>query len=443
MEEIKIGKSPQGLERIKWLGPAFIWMLAAAGSGELLFTPRVAAKYGYTLLWAMIASVVFKWFINKEIGRYTVCSGTTIFRGFKEISGTANWVIWLITVPQLLVAVASVAGLAGGAATVFIGLDSTYLKMISIVIIVLSCLIIYVEQYQTLEKTTTVLAFIRAVAVLAAAISVHPDLQALGSGMIPQVPQNVQTKEVLPWLGFVLAGPAGLMWFSYWLQARGYGAAALNRDRPIEKHRINDQQKKDLRGWLTQLTIANTIAVLGALVIVLAFLILGTELLLAKNLVPEQNQIAETLGTLLESVWGRFGFYFMLVIIATTFFSTLISNQDGYARMFADGTKIIIAPWKKSPSKLNDKKLQRIYLVTVLGILPMVLYWMVGEPVGLLKLAGIIEGLQIPLLAGLVLYLNLKTLPEGLKPSWFSIAGTALAGFFFLGFAAVYLYELF
>lgn len=44
-------------------------MVSAAGSGELLFTPRIRAMYGYSLLWAMLAAIALKWAINREIGR--------------------------------------------------------------------------------------------------------------------------------------------------------------------------------------------------------------------------------------------------------------------------------------------------------------------------------------------------------------------------------------
>lgn len=74
-ENGKIPESPQGWKRFVWLGPGFLWMVSAAGSGELLFTARVAAQYGYTLLWALLAAVALKWFINREVGRFAVCTG--------------------------------------------------------------------------------------------------------------------------------------------------------------------------------------------------------------------------------------------------------------------------------------------------------------------------------------------------------------------------------
>jgi len=61
----QIPKVPQGWKRFLWLGPSFIWMLSAAGSGELLFTPRIAALYGYSLLWALLAAVILKWVCDR------------------------------------------------------------------------------------------------------------------------------------------------------------------------------------------------------------------------------------------------------------------------------------------------------------------------------------------------------------------------------------------
>jgi hypothetical protein len=92
----QIPQPPEGWDRFKWLGPSFLWMLSAAGSGELLFTPRIAALYGYSLLWALLAAVILKWFINNEVGRFSVCTGATILEGFKQIPGPKNWTIYLI-----------------------------------------------------------------------------------------------------------------------------------------------------------------------------------------------------------------------------------------------------------------------------------------------------------------------------------------------------------
>ncbi|WP_242046308.1 MULTISPECIES: Nramp family divalent metal transporter [Calothrix] len=139
---VNIPDSPQGWENLKWLGPSFLWMLSAAGSGELLFTPRIAALYGYTLLWALLAAVILKWFINGEVGRFSVCTGTTILEGFKQLPGPKNWAVWLILLPQIVVAISTVAGLAGAAATALILVSGGTVQLWTIIIIVVTAAIV-------------------------------------------------------------------------------------------------------------------------------------------------------------------------------------------------------------------------------------------------------------------------------------------------------------
>ena len=312
----------------------------------------------------------------------------------------------------------------------------------AIVLVVLTAGIIMLGQYKLVEKVTTIIAIIVSIAVLAAAIATGPDSSELIKGFVPTLPDNIKFDEVLPWLGFMLAGAAGLMWFSYWTEARGYGAAALPNPEPVDTQNITDEAKDSLKGWIKHMTIANTLAVIGALVIAFAFLILGTELLNPKGLVPEENKIAETLGRLLEGVWGRFGFWFMIAAVFVTFITTMLSSQDGFSRMFSDGTAIL-AKKGNAPKRWTDPKfLQKFFLIVLLCVLPAITYLVIGEPVGLLKIAGVIEASHIPVVAFLVLYLNRKTLHPQLRPGIITSIFTAVAGLFFAVFAVVYILQL-
>jgi Mn2+/Fe2+ NRAMP family transporter len=433
---------PKGKERLKWLGPAFIWMLSAAGSGELLFTPRIAAQYGYTLIWALILAVSMKWFINREIGRYTVCTGASFFVGISSLSQRSHWLLWLILLPQLVVAVSIIAGLTGVAATAFVELIDMPLNIPALVLVAITASIILLGQYKIVEKVTTLVAIIISIAVLVAAIATKPDTNSLIKGFVPSLPRNLKFDEVLPWLGFMLAGAAGLMWFSYWTEARGYGAAALPKPEPLDTKMIADKDKDSLKGWIKHMTIANTLAVMGALVIAFAFLILGTELLKPQRLIPEENKVAQTLGRLMGDIWGQFGFWFMIVAVLVTFISTMLSAQDGYGRMFSDGTAILTKKWA-APKRWTDAKfLHKLFVIFLLCIFPALTYLIAGEPVGLLKIAGVIEACHIPVVAFLALYLNYKTLDPYLRPGIITGLFTAVAGLFFAVFAVVYILQL-
>uniref|UniRef100_A0A0C1NM83 Manganese transporter n=2 Tax=Tolypothrix TaxID=111782 RepID=A0A0C1NM83_9CYAN len=440
--ERQIPQPPKGWQRFLWLGPSFLWMLSAAGSGELLFTPRIAALYGYSLLWALLAAVILKWFINREVGRFSVCTGATILEGFKQIPGPKNWAVWLILVPQVFVAISTVAGLSGAAATALILMTGGTVQMWTVIIIIVTAAIVLLGQYNVVEKISSYVGIARTIAVVIAAIFVFPNIGELAKGLVPQIPNKVQYQEILPWLGFMLAGAAGLMWYSYWVEAKGYGAAGIKGQEAIDPKQLSQEQRKKLRGWISLMTFSNTLAVVGALLAALSFLILGGELLRPEGLVPKENQVAETLGSLLGNLWGPFGFWFMVAVVFITFCSTTLSVEDGFGRMFADGTQIILQGFGVRGRWNSEKFLQRVYIVVLLAILPIAIYLFFGRPVGLLQTAGAIEAAHIPIVTGLTLYLNYRMLPKELSPSKFTLGATAIAGIFFAVFAIIYLLQL-
>ena len=147
-----IPEPPKGKRMLAWLGPGFLWMVSAAGSGELLFTPRVGSMYGYTLLWALFAAVMLKFFINREIGRFAVCTGRSVIDGFASLHGSFKWSLWIILIPQLLVAVISIAGLGGGAATALTLMLPGDILIWMIVSVVLATALVVWGKYKGVEK---------------------------------------------------------------------------------------------------------------------------------------------------------------------------------------------------------------------------------------------------------------------------------------------------
>lgn len=437
----RVRPAPRGWARLAWVGPGFLWMVSAAGSGELLFTPRVGALYGYALVWALLAAVVLKWFINREVGRYAVCTGGSILDGFAKLPGPRNLALWLILLPQLVVAVASVAGLAGSAATALELVLPGDPRLWMVCSVLTATALVLWGQYKGVERAATVLAVALALAAIAAATAVFPGVGALAAGAVPHVPPETDVGEVLPWLGFMLSGAAGMIWYSYWVSAKGYGAAGRS-DEPVDPARLPADARRELRGWIAQMTLDNTVAVVGTLVVTLAFLVLGAELLRPQGLVPEEEKVAEVLGQLLGGVWGPIGFWFMVVGVFVGFWDTVLSDQDGFGRMYANGTRHLAEQLGLSGRWVDEAFLRRAFVVVLVTVLPIGLYLVVGKPVTLLKLAGAVEAAHIPVLAGLTLYLNHRLLPRELRASWPVALATGLAALFFLGFAAVYVWTL-
>jgi Mn2+/Fe2+ NRAMP family transporter len=443
LQKKNIPPPPKGIEKIKWLGPGFLWMVSAAGSGELLFTPRVGSMYGYVLLWAMLIAVIFKWFINREVGRYTVCTGKTVIDGYANLPGPRHWALYLILIPQLFVAVSSIAGLAGSAATALIIALPGDIRIWTISSILLSTFLVLWGRFKTIQLIASILAITLALAAITAAITVFPAGNDLVKGLTFRIPKEVDYGELLPWLGFMLSGAAGMIWYSYWVKEKGYGAAIKDDQR--DDNSIKEPTEKDqqhLLGWIRQMTNDNNVAVIGTLIVTLSFLILGAELLKPAGLVPEENKVAGTLGQLLGKIWGPIGFWFMIVAVFIGFWDTVLSDQDGFGRMFGGGIHLINKKLNIKKKWNNEAFLRKLAVVFIVTIFPIILYLLVGEPVGLLKIAGAIEAAHIPIVTFLTLYLNYKELPPGLKPGWFSIIPTILAGLFFAVFAVIFVLQI-
>ena len=412
-------------------------MVSAAGSGELLFTPRVGALYGYQLLWMLLIAVSFKWFINREIGRFAVCTGRNLVAGFTQLPGPRLWAVWLILVPQLFVAVTAIAGLAGSAATAVVLALPGDVRMWMVILTLLSTALVTLGQYKKVERTATVIAVALAVSSITAAIAVGPDLSAITRGLTPAIPEEIDYREVLPWLGFMLSGAAGLIWYSFWVVAKPYGAGAMRRSGDTVSVAPEDETR--LRGWVQVMTIDCTVAVVGTVLVTIAFLILGAELLGPQRVVPEEDRVAEVLGRLLGDVWGRAGFWFMVLGVFVGFWDTVLSDQDGHGRMFATGLRLVFAKWGVKGGWLDERRLQKAVVIVLVTILPITIYLIAGQPVELLKIAGAIEAAHIPVVTALVLYLNRTLLPSSLAPSRLTFAATVVSGGFFAVFAVLYI----
>jgi Mn2+/Fe2+ NRAMP family transporter len=426
----RIPASPSRWRRFTAVGPGFLWMVSAAGSGELLFTPRMGALYGYQLLWALIVAVTLKWFINREIGRYAVCTGANLIEGFGRLGRSGTAALWFILVPQLFVAVTAIAGLAGSAATAVVLAAPGDIRIWMVAATLASTALVYWGGYQRVEKTAMSIACALAVTSIAAALTVGPDTGALAAGLVPALPPDVDYGEVLPWLGFMLSGAAGLIWYSFWIEAKGYGAAA--GERAVNPQRLSAADRTRIQGWLKTMTLDCSVAVAGTLIVTLAFLVLGAELLGPQKAVPEEDRVAEVLGRLLGDVWGPTGFWFMVAAVFVGFWDTVLSDQDGHSRMFAAGARALGIP----------RVSQQAVLVVLVTALPIALFVTMGQPVELLKLAGSIEAVHIPIVAALVLYLNRRVLPPDLAPSAISFWMTVVAATFFAAFAGLYVYDL-
>ncbi len=443
--------APRGREILGWMGPAIIWMISAIATGELLFTPRIASLYGYSVLWTLILAIFLKTVLSIEIGRYAVVTGGSLLQGIRNLPGPANWGIWLIVLPQFLVAVTTITGMAGAAGSaVILALPGSF-TLWAVVVLLVSLALVFFGRYRGVELTSIVMALAIIVALVTTAGFVFPGIAPLAAGLVPVLPEDVVYAELLPWLGFVMSGAAGLIWYSYWLTARGYGAAYYTvhrrggEEKVIEEEGLPEiahlprSEKEHMQDWLRLMTVSTIIAAGIVLLLLVALLILGAELLRPQGLLPEGPEVTAVLSVLLGGVWGAPGIWLMILAAFFAFWSTLVANLDGWTRMLGQGS-IFIARQARATGRWVSMRFYRyVYLLGLMGIVPLVFVLASIEPVTALAIAGIIEAAQIPVVALMTVYLNRRTLPTEFRPSLPIVVLTIAVGVFFAAFSVYYI----
>mgnify|MGYP003144949592 CR=1 FL=1 len=444
-------------------------MLSAVGTGSILFTPRVAAVYEYQLFWLLLLVVFFMWIMIREMARFSIVTGKTMLEGMYALGGPKGWAVWFIFIPQLFAAGVGIAGLSGVVGSALQSFLPGAASLYAAGLILVCVLFVATGQYSVIERFSRVMALILMVMVIISAIVVKPDLAAIAKGLTPSWPETPDLYIILPWVGTILAGSMGIIWFGYWTATRGFGGGIQSHDQDDEceqsspddnSHQDKHKRIQRAQEWVKIMTGTATLGVLGGFIVLTSFLILGGELLAPEGLLPKGTDVAVDLTRLFSDVWGSIGKYLLLAAIIIALGGSVLANQDGWGRSFADITLILtreqrqvtkhnqtLGGIEKSVAKIgitlfNRKHLKRLFVVTITGLIPIAIVFVFKDPVKVMSASGIIAAFHTPFIALIALYVNRTRLPDAIKPNFFATISMAAAGLFYLGFAGLYLWDL-
>ena len=104
------------------VGPGAILVGLSIGSGELIMWPVIVVTYGAGMLWAAALGVFTRYWVNQELGRYTLATGESVYTGFSRLwKGFAGIFIAIIFFALILPGWAVASG--GVLKTLIVGTD--------------------------------------------------------------------------------------------------------------------------------------------------------------------------------------------------------------------------------------------------------------------------------------------------------------------------------
>lgn len=418
---------------LKHIGPGLILTASIVGSGELIATTKLAGDNGFDLLWLIIAACVLKVFVQVEIGRHTVATGQTALEAFDSVPGPrwrASWLVWCWLV-MYLCAISQVGGIVGGVAQTLAAAGVTVPDGWLAVGVALSVAFLLAwGRYRTVEwvSTAMVVAFTASVVVAVVALQ-WTEYAVTGAdlvrGLAFRLPENFTTALVV--LGLIGVGASEMVYYPYWCLEKGY---AEHTGRPDG----SDGWAARVRGWMRVLRFDAWFSMLIYTAATVAFYLLGAAVLHARKLQVNDAQLIDTLAQMFLHSLGPWSLWLFLTGAFFVLYSTAFSASASNARLGADALSVF--GLRRYADAAARARMVRAFSIG-LPLYAALLYFIWRNPVTLVFIGGVGQGLMLPFIAGAALYFRHKRTDRRIAPGvawtaflWIASLALVAAGLF-------------
>lgn len=400
---------------LKFLGPGFILSASIVGSGELIATTTLGAKAGYIAFWVIIVSCFAKVAVQLEFGKRTILSGQTAMQLFDKLPGPrigkAGWSVWVVFL-LIMLKVIQLGGMIGSTAIVLNMLFPAISIVIWVLITALSlAVLIYKGFYSLVEKASLFMTVMFTVLTITAvfflgftdyAISGHDILQGLMFKLPPEI-------VAVAFGAFGITGVASdeIIAYNYWCLEKGYAAyTGPRKDTPEWRKRAN--------GWIKVMYVDASVAMIIYTSVTAAFYLLGAAILHHRSVVPEGNQLIETVALIYTESLGPGIKTVYLVGAFFVLYSSLFASLAAWTRMYSN-----IFGQLGWIDFFNLKQRNKV-IATLAWILPFIwasIYFFINLPVVMILSGGIVGSVMLFVIVFAVLnfrYRNFQSSPPSL-----------------------------
>ncbi len=420
------------------LGPGIVWMALAQGSGELYFWPYFVAKYGALYLCLLVPACVLQTPINLEIGRYTLLTGESVFRGFTRLSPAFGLGLWIAFAANF-VFIGGWASAGGTALADLVdfprGWDARGRTLFwSYLITGLFAVALFVGRvvYRLIERVMLVIALVTAVGLVLACL--HPKVLAhlpafakalVSPSAVPAPPTD--PKELERFITMICYSGLGGFWslfYSFWLREKGYGMAAyaghitspLTGKKELvsfDAFRFEDtaENRSRWRGWMRTLVADSAVGVLGNLFTTLLMALLAFAILRPQGIWPEGWQVASRQGAFFGDLWGPAARVLFLVISGCFLLDSWLAGADAVSRVHAE----MLCTYSGAARAKGVRFWYYVFLVVMVGVTWTVLPY--KDPAAVLTMTGVISLFAVSVFSVALWALNYVHLPR-LYPAW-------------------------
>ncbi len=359
----------------KDFGPGVLIAAAFIGPGTVTVCTLAGAQFGFTLLWAMVFSIVATIVLQEMAARLGLISKKGLASSLrKEISNPTVKILVIILVMAAIM-VGNAAYEAGNISGGVLGLeaiveDVTFLiggktiKVFSILIGFIAFILLYIGNYKLLEKSLISLVIVMSLSFVITAVLTRPDFYNIVKGLfIPSFPEG-SILTIMALIGTTVV-PYNLF---------------LHASIVREKWKNKTDLKKVRKDTIVSISLGGVISIA---IIICAVAITTTEI-----------TGAEDLAMGLEPLFGIYAKYFLAVGLFAAGITSAITAPLAAAYVAQECFN-----WEYD---LKSRKFRSIWIVIlVLGVI----FSSTGfKPIEVIKFAQVANGILLPIIAGFLLW---------------------------------------
>ena len=424
--------APRGWrETISHLGPSVIISASIVGSGELIVTPKVGAANGFTLLWFIILACIVKVFVQIELARVAIVERMTSLEALDRMPGPrlrVSWLLWL-WLGMFAGLVFQVGGLIGGVMLVLRTMGFQISQEILLILIAASCALLLASgRYRPVEHGSTLMVAMFTLSTIVALIALQwtpyrVSAANIADGLSFGLPPSFTVAFAA--FGIIGVGASELLYYPYWCLEKGYAQHIGPRDdSPAWRERAI--------GWIRVLHVDALLSLVIYTGATVAFYILGAAVLHARGAEVTDRELMETLSQMYRQTLGPAGFWIFLLGASAVLYSTIFVATASNARLFADALSVF-----RVRTYANEAERRGAVRAACIGlpILSTTVYYLFPQPVVLVLIGAIGQGVMLPFLGAVAVYLHHKRIAPTLGTSaawrlalWISALAMAVVG---------------
>ncbi len=415
------------------IGPSFILLGLALGSGELILWPYLAATYGLGLLWGALLGITLQFVLNTETMRYSLAWGESVFVGFRRISRLIPvWFVISTLIPWSLPGFSSAsAELLSG----FVPRIPTTVIALALLVLVGIILTAGSSLYKTMERFQTIIILLGLpfLFFLSWVLSSTSDWQLALQGLAGKgegfwfFPQGVAISAFLGAFAYAGAGGNLNLAQSYYIKEKGFGMGAFsgkisslftNNAQPMVLEGATfTQTPSNLKKWHAWWNLVNREHFL-------VFWVLGFLTIVVLSVLARATVYGQATESGLSFIYGeatvigqqlhpQMGTFFLL-IAALTLFSTQVGVLESSTRIISENILLLST---KRGQKVHASKWFYIALWSQILLGSVVYLSGFSEPRILLTLSAVLNAAAMMMAFIFIWWLNRVRLPKNMRPS--------------------------